>query len=403
MNSIKSVFTKELSRVFKDRKLLFSLFVLPPLLVIVIYSLISRLVTGMNDDIEAHKSIVYMADAPQSVKTALTTLEYDKTANVTFINASDVTDSLKDSVLDGAVDLIVIFPKDFDSQLESFEKDKTSIPSVEVCYNSTKNYSQAAYQELEGKVFATYRQSIIADRLGTLDTLVVFNEKTTLIINEDEANGQFLAMMVPYLVVMLLFASAMGLCVDATAGEKERGTLATLLMTPAKRSHIALGKLFGLATLAGISAILYAVGIIIAMPSMNFTGEAMNTSVSFSPFQIFSMIVLLVALVYLFVAIISLVSLLAKDVKTASTLVSPMYIVVILLGMTTMFKTPGESPLALYAIPVYGTSLAIQDIMINAIAWPQLLLAIAGEIVLGIILTYGVKKAFDSEKVIFNA
>lgn len=403
MSAISSVFKKELSRVFKDRKLMFSMFLLPPLLVIIIYTLISQLANNMEQDIESHKSIVYMADAPQSMKAVISGIEYDKNAEITYINAKDVNDEMKNMVLDGAIDLIVVFPADFEEKLAGFGTSTTDIPNVEVYYNSTKNYSSAAYNEYLSTVSATYKQAVISDRLGTLDTLLVYNEVTTLIVNEDEANGQFLAMMVPYLVVMMLFASAMGLCVDATAGEKERGTLASLLMTPARRSHIALGKLLGLSTLAGISAILYAVGLLLAMPSLSFGPEMETGSVSFSPFQIVAMMLLLVVLVYLFVALISLASILAKDVKTASTLVSPMYIIVILLGMSTMFMTPGTASLGLYAIPVYGTSLAIQNIMINALTVPELLLSIAGELVLAVLFTFGIQKAFDSEKVVFNA
>ncbi len=404
MSAISSVFKKELNRVFKDKKLMFSMFLLPPLLVIIIYGLISTLADNMESDIEAHNSIVYMADAPASMKNLVAASGYDQSAEVTYISAKEVTDELKQTVLDGGVDLIVVFPADFEEKVAGFGTSTTDVPTVQLYYNSTKNYSQAAYQALETTLLPAYRQAILADRLGDLNTLIVFHENTNLIVNEDEANGQFLAMMVPYLVVMMLFASAMGLCVDATAGEKERGTLASLLMTPAKRSHIALGKLLGLSTLAGISAILYAVGLLVAMPSLSFGDESLTAgSVSFSPFQIVAMMILLVVLVYLFVALISLASILAKDVKTASTLVSPMYIVVILLGMSTMFQTPGEAALGMYAIPIYGTSLAIQNIMINALTVPQLLLSIAGELVLAIAFTFGIQKAFDSEKVVFNA
>ena len=403
MSTIKCVFKKELQRVTKDKKLLFSLFVLPPLLVIVIYSLVANLADSMTEDIETHSPVIFIADAPASVKEFISATSYDTVSEITYISKSDIDDTVKDLVLDGSIDLIAAFPDGFEEAVSGYGDTTSSIPNVEIFYNSTKNYSSAAYSGFEAYVLSPYRQSVIADRVGSLDTLTVFNETTTLIVDEDEANGQFLAMMVPYLVVMLLFASAMGLCVDATAGEKERGTLASLLMTPAKRSHIAIGKLLGLSVLAAVSAVLYAVAMLIAMPNLNFTSEDTATDISFSGFQILAMLLLLVVLVYLFVAVISLVSILAKDVKTASSMVSPMYIVVIVLGMITMFQTPGAASLGFYAIPVYGTALAIQNIMINALTVPELLLSVLGELILGIAFTYGIKKAFDSEKIIFNA
>ena len=72
-----------------------------------------------------------------------------------------------------------------------------------------------------------------------------------VIQDEQKAGGKALGMMLPYFVTILLFAGAMGLGTDMVAGEKERGTMASMLVAPIKRSSIVLGKVFALMIISG--------------------------------------------------------------------------------------------------------------------------------------------------------
>ena len=212
-------------------------------------------------------------------------------------------------------------------------------------------------------------------------------------------------MLVPYLIVMLLFSSAMGLCVDAIAGEKERGTLASLLLSPIKRSELVFGKLTALSILSTLSAIVYSVSLIFAVPLMGASGtmSELNMSVHFSAFQIVSLLIIMVALVYLYVGIISVISVLCKNTKEASTYISPLYILIIVAGMLTMFQGGVQKSDLLFAIPVYGSALSIQNIMTNELTAIQLAFSAGGTILTGIIITFAIAKAFKSERIMFNA
>ena len=81
-----------------------------------------------------------------------------------------------------------------------------------------------------------------------MDGLTVFTVNSDnpdmVIQDEEKAGGKVLGMMLPYFVTILLFAGAMGIGTDMVAGEKERGTMASLLVSPIKRSSIVLGKVF---------------------------------------------------------------------------------------------------------------------------------------------------------------
>ena len=410
MKNASLVMKKELARVFKDKRMIFSMFILPALIMLVIFNLVGMMVDGMSKDVEEHVSTVYIQNATESAKNVIAASGYDKAAKVSFVGEGMGTiDKIKDEILSGDTDLLVVFDTDFDEVYKAYKKSGDAIPNISLYYNSTTNYGNAAVSTFNAMVATPLRTGLQSERIGNLEQLTVFNIEETIIANEDKKNGQFLSMMLPYMIVMMLFASAMSLCVDAVAGEKERGTLATLLLSPIKRSEIAFGKLAGLSILASISAVVYAISSIFSMGSMSksIMGVADDAGdmgkLSFTAWQVIGLVLIMITLVYLFVAITSLLSILAKDIKQASSLISPLYIVVILLGMITMFTT-GKTPADfMYAIPVYGSALAIQGIAVNDLEPLQLIFSICGNVVCAAVVTFGIKKAFDSEKVMFNA
>lgn len=406
MNDIKMIFKKEFDRVFKDKKLVFSLFILPAIIMIGMYSIIGNLASGLNKDIREHVSIVYIQNVPDGIKNLIKESGYDKTAEITYIdkNSSEVEKIEKD-ILEGNTDLLITFEDDFGAKVNDY-KPGDKVPAIKVGMNTAKDYSSAAYQNFTQFITEPYKEAVIAERIGGRDRLMVFDLNINRIVNEDEENGQFLAMMLPYLITFLIFASAMSIVIDAVAGEKERGTMSRLLLTPLKRRNLAIGKVVALAALSIISALVYALSMVVAMPMIMKTmtgGADVDVSINIAPLQVVELIVLLIMLAYLYVALIAVLSIHAKDVKTASTLVSPLYIVILIAAITTMFtatKTPADY---MFCIPVYGTALSIQKIMTNSLGVVQFLYSVIGDVVLAGICTYFITRAFNSEKVMFNA
>lgn len=411
MKNAMLIMKKELARVFKDKSMIISMFVLPVIVMFGIYSLMGVAIDKMSNDIMEHTGIVRIQNAPEEVKQIISQTEYDKMTSIEYV-ASDASqaeiDKIKDEILKASIDLFVVFDKSFTEDFASYSNAGDTIPQMTIYYNSAEDYSSQAKSVFDAMITSTYRTYLQSVRFGNLDRLTVFTVNEEKIVNEAKENGQFLSMMLPYLIIMMLFASAMSLCVDAIAGEKERGTLASLLLSPIKRSELAFGKLTGLSILASISAIVYAVSSVLSMGNLNnvmgeASGETGFGNVNFSVAQLLSMVVIMILLVYAFVAIVSLFAIIAKDTKQASTFVSPLYIVVIILGMITMFtgsKNPSDIS---YLVPVYGSALAIRGITINTLTGLQLLYTCIGSLILAVLATFGIKKAFDSEKIMFNA
>lgn len=396
------VFKKELDRVFGDRKLIFSLFILPIILMVGIYSLIGDLSTKMQEDVNEHSSIVYVQNAPEDFKSALDQLgleiKYENTDSV------DLPKNVSDKILDGTVDIAIVFDNNFMTDVETYTNG-SQIPDVKTFYNPSEDYSSVAKATVN-EVLESYRLHLLEERTGSLDSVQIFtidkSNEHAIIQDEQKASAKVVATILPYLITLLLFAGAMGLGTDMFAGEKERGTMAAMLVLPIKRSTIVYGKLFALMVLSGLSALVYVVSLLITMPLTGKSISDESLSFTMNASQIVMLLALIVTLVFVYVALISITAVFAKDVKTASTYVMPAYMLVIVCGMMTMFVT-GETQTPQYLIPVYGSSMALRNIITQEITTVQCILAITSNIVTGGVLAFIVTKAFNNEKIMFNA
>ena len=179
MSGTSVILRKELKRVFGDRKLVFSLFIMPALIVIVLYGLMGTMMKSMIDDVEKHESIVAVVDAPEGFKELAAATGYDKTAAITYFTAEEfksVEDTCRNDILEGNGDLAVVFDADFDQVFNSYKNEGDALPNVKFLYNSTENYSSEAYSVFNKMMLEPYRTSLLASRLGNLEILTAFNQ-----------------------------------------------------------------------------------------------------------------------------------------------------------------------------------------------------------------------------------
>lgn len=398
MSGIKQICGKELARVFKDAKMLFSVFFLPVIIMIVVMSLVSNMSMKAEQDVEEHVSVVYVEHMPGDFEGFL------KQAQVSCsLRPVEDREEVRGQILNGEADLWIEFPEHFREAVSDY-KTGDKILQVKTYYNPSEDYSRAAYETISTGALEMYRQALLAERVEDMQRLMVFtvnSDNPDLIIQDDQkAGGKVLGMMLPYFVTILLFAGAMGIGTDMVAGEKERGTMASLLVSPIKRSSIVLGKVFALMIISGVSSVIYVVSMVIFMPQMlgGASGEDLGISLTLSARQIAMLAALLVAIAFLYSAVIVLVSVFAKTVKEASSYVMPMYMLVLVLGIMTMFTT--NTPKTwFYMIPIYNTSIALQGILTQEVTAAQYGITLGVTLALGVLLIGVIAKAFESEKV----
>ncbi|MBQ9593035.1 MAG: ABC transporter permease [Lachnospiraceae bacterium] len=409
MRSLRVVMKKELDRVFKDRKLVFSLFILPAVMMVMIYGLMGMMVSNMMSDIEEHVPVIAAVNLPDDFRKLADSAEYP----IDWHPAAEAeTDALKEELRGGDLDLLLVFPENFSDRVANY-KTGDQVPQIRTFYNPADDYSSTARDVLVEGLFPIYEQQLLSARFDDMNALTPFvvdspesqESESSVITNEGQAQGQMLGMLFPYLVVMLLFTGPMSLGVDAIAGEKERGTLASMLITPAPRRDIVLGKLFSLEILSFLSALVYALSMIVAIPLLGGGGAGESVAVvsSLKPVGILQTFAVMLALVFLYVAIVGALSIRAKSVKEASSYISVIYIVIVIAGVMTMFSGNTEPPLWRYAVPVYGSALSLQKIITGELALPAFLLSVLSTLVFGLLLTWIITRAIDDERVVLNA
>lgn len=401
----KVIFSKELKRVFGDKKMVFSLFILPIILIAGIYGMMFFLVDKQKSSINEHVSEVFVQNMPDNFSELMSKHTECK---INVIPAGESADTYKDKLLDGTYDLVVVFPENF---YENFKNaDATSaLPDIKTFYNPSEDNSGEARTRFTETYLEEYKQLLLNERFGSLNYAMVFSvdaDNPDMIVQDDgKATGKILGTIIPYLITILIFGGAMGLGVDTIAGEKERGTIANLLISPIKRVDIIMGKIAALAIVSVLSAGVYVISFIgsaVVLSKKSGMGEMFNRlSLNFTSLQIVQFVVLLLGLVLLYVGIIGFVSLMAKNIKEAQSFIMPVYILVMFAGMITMYS--GDVTSGSYMIPVYNTSAAFKGIFERTITMNQYLTSTIITYAFAGVMVCLMAKAMNSEKIMLNA
>ena len=160
------------------------------------------------------------------------------------------------------------------------------------------------------------------------------------------------------LILSFILSSALGIGTDAVAGEKERGTLAKLLLLPIPRNHIIIGKILSTTFLTILSALSSFIGIMASLPFLKTIfagneGEIIDV-ISYGASDVLLLLLVLLLLAALASSLLLLASTIAKTIKEASALAMPIFIGVMILPMVTMFSEKTDANPALYLIPFYN-------------------------------------------------
>lgn len=387
MKNIWTVMKKEFARFFRDRRLVVSLF-LPGILIYLIYSLLgSGLISNLGGVDENYVYQVYTVNMPDEFAAQFEGVSFMELHAI----SAEEADGHKQAVSDQQEDLLVIFPADFEEKYAAaVAGDPTAAPTVEFFYNTVRSEGSQAY-------------SLFASAISDLQQQVTpyFLPLVTDLATDADVTGMIFSMIAPMLVLMLLFSGCMSVAPESIAGEKERGTLATMLVTPVRRSHIAAGKIIALSAISLLSGICSFLGIILSLPKL--MGAAGNLSVAVYTAGDYLMILgIVLSSVLVMVALVSIVSAFAKSVKEATGMIGPLMILVMLLGVSTMFSSGATGSYLWYLIPLYNSARAMSGIFSFLASPVAVLITIAVNLVVAALLAVLLAKMFDSEKIMFN-
>lgn len=388
MRNIWTIMRKEFDRFFKDKRMVVSTLLLPGLMIYFVYSIMG---SAMGSQFMTEEEYMYKIEVVNMPAT-LEPMFGEDMFEVINVDSLDV-DSLAERISDKEVDVAVVFAENFDSTVAGAGVESTDI---EIYFNSTVTASSEAY-------------GVVSSMIDSVETSIVdiFKvnadvEKKYDLSTEEEMAGFLMAMIMPMLLVSFLFSGSMGVAPEAIAGEKERGTMATLLVTPINRAHIAIGKIVSLSAIALLSGLSSFIGIILALPAYM---ESVMGDVDMQVYGVKEYAVVLIVIlstVLLIVSLISVISAYAKSVKEAGSFISPIMIVSMLLGITTMFGGGNLQPMWVYLIPMYNSVQCFAAIFNFEINLVPILVTFASNLLYAVILGFILTKMFNSEKIMFK-
>ena len=395
-NNVLTVMKKEFSRIFGDRKLFFATVILPGLMIFLMYTLMGSFMQGIMTVDEEYEYQIYAVNLPESIAPFLENAH--SRMSIRHIPESDIERATQ-QVTNRLADLLVVFPAYFDEVVPTFDPQAGQrAPNVQVWANFARTESSEANSIVTG-ILQFYHHELTHRFTINAPTDDAYYADFNLATDADMF-AMIMGMIVPMLFILFIFTGCQAIAPESIAGEKERGTLGSLLVTPANRRDIALGKVLAV----GFFALLGAGGSVVAMffSMPNMMGLEDSLWGFFSIADILLLLVISVSTTLVFVGILSVLSAYEKSVKEATAYSMPIMLVVFVAGVAGMILGGVPDGVWYYFIPVFNSSLALAAIFSFEVNIANILIAAGVNLVVALLLVVVLAKIFSSEKIVFD-
>jgi sodium transport system permease protein len=310
-------------------------------------------------------------------------------------------DSIRAFIAEDSLDGAFVVSSDFDEVIEDLEPGRIdfyfkSADDNRIIRNRLRNIAE----EYEKEILAARFQRLELDD----DVVDGVDLKSYNIATMEEQFGKQVGGFLPYIFILFCFMGSMYPAIDLGAGEKERGTMETLLTAPVNRFHILLGK-FGVIVLTGLaSAVVSMFGLYLGLrQSSELPPEILEVIVKIlGAGTILSIFSLLLPLTVFFAGVLLSVSLSARSFKEAQSLMTPLNLAVIVPAAIGMM--PGVSMSFVTAlIPVLNVSLATKEIVAGTMTTGNLVVVYLSLIAYAVLSLLGSALWFRRESTIFRS
>ena len=390
-NNIYTIFRKEMARFFKDKRLVITTLILPGLMIFIMYTFMGNMMKKQFSVADDYVAKVYVKNLPPSIDKKLD----KKLLEIEIVEGN--LENYKKLVSEKEADLVVNFPASFDKEVAEYKTGEGKAPQVEIFYNSARQESSAAYTMFTD-ILSNYETELSNRFDANADEKMRYD-----LANKEDMTGKLFGSMLPMLLMIFIWSGCMAIAPESIAGEKERGTIATLLVTPMSRQALALGKIFALSIIAFLSGVSSFVGTFASLPAM-YGGMNSNIDTAFYSGKDFAFLfIIIISTTILMVALISVLSAFAKSVKESATIISPLMIVIMVVSLLPMFdKGDGIPSITTFLIPIYNSVICMNGIFKFTYSGMGVVISVAVNIVFTGALVIMLTKMFDSEKIMFS-
>ena len=400
LRNISIVYRKELVDSLRDQRTLISMIAVPLLLVPMLT--IGLLVVTFRQVGEASQEVpkVMILGGEDSPNVRA---ELEKLSGVKIVPQNpDYAEEISNKRIRAAVEI----PPGFDGKLAAGES-----MSVKIYMYQGELKSGFGANRLE-KFFRDLRDRAIRERLEARhlpeDMVRPFDIKQQNVASPEKVGGALIGGLVPYFIILLCLTGAMYPAMDLTAGEKERGTIETILCSPVSRTHLVLGKFLMVLTASVATGVLSVISMTVSFDVgkkllQGVANGAADTilQITVTGKAVISVFTMVLPLAVLFSAALLAIALFAKSYKEAQSYISPLMIVVLLPAVAAVL--PGvELNTALALVPVLNTSLISKEIMTGTYHWKYIVLIFASSCIYAAGAIAIAVKLFQREDVLFR-
>lgn len=397
INRVGVVWRKELREIFRDKRTIFAVIISPLLLTPGLFALMGSVI-GERVTAERRETypvgLIGAAGAP-SVRQAI-----KGAPNLRFVDVATQGEAearIKARTLRAAA----LFPPDAEARMEA----QRSVP-VTILVDAGSDTSEQVGGRLKA-MLAERGQRLLALRLmesGLSSELAQpFQTKETPIAGGGTASTLILATILPYILAIGAITGGLYAANDLVAGEKERGTLETLLVSPASRRDLVLGKFLAVATVSLVSSALSIVGLLLPffLPIKAFAWLAKG-GLSLTPVGVIVMLLAQLPLAVLGAGVLLSISTFARNQKEAQTYLGPLMLVVLVPAMLSMLvKAEAAWPIAL--VPILNAALALKQALSGAVDPVFIAVAFAASTVYAGLAVLFCAHLFQKESVLLKA
>lgn len=397
LHAVSVVYRKELTEWLRDRRTLISTVIVPllifPILISGMISLSSVLI-GQAEKEVPKVMIIHGEDSPDVVAALRANKE---------LEIVPYADNWKDQISNKEIRAAVEIPPGFQASLEKGAPETVQIDFYE---GEIKSGFGADHAE---KSLKDYRDDLVKKRLeaknlpGSL--IAPFDIKQQNVAPPEKVGGASIGSFIGYVVIILSMTGAIYPAIDLTAGEKERGTMETILSSPISRLDLVLGKFLLVFSASLATAILSVTSMGL---SFVYIGHSIKTEAGHSlPMNLGLTSVIAVFLMglplsILFSAALMTIALFAKTYKEAQSYLTPMTFLVVIPAVASVLPGVELTP-KLALVPILNTSLICKEIITGTYHWSNIAAIFASTCVYASAALFIAVKMFQRESVLFRS
>jgi sodium transport system permease protein len=394
------VYRKELTEALRDRRTLISTLLVPlllfPVLTAGLGAAIASLIGKAKEEIP-EVMIIGGRDSPEVVA------GLQKLSKIKIV---PTTPNYKEQIANKEVRAAVDIPPNFQSDLA-----EQKAATVRIYIYGGEMKSAFAADRVE-EYLKNFRDGVVKDRLAAknLPTTVLtpFDIKQQNVAPPEKVGGTAFGGVIGYMVILLCFTGGMYPGIDLTAGEKERGTMETILSSPISRMHLVLGKFLLVLTASLVTAALSVTSMGISFAVLGHLhafdqagNDAAQLQMHIGLATVLSVFVMVLPLAVLFSALIMTIALFAKSYKEAQSYITPIMMLVIIPAVAAMLPVDLNAKLAL--VPILNASLLCKELVTGTYHWNYIAIIFFSTCVYAAAALFLAVKMFQREEVLFRS